>query len=180
MAAFNTTRATILILLIGEASGVFAGFCPSWFTVASPFFHDQDAKAGNVNRIRAGEVAATVIVMGTGWAVSGGSLGRFPLYASAAISAIFIGVLTFVASAAHFLHNSAVRAAMRSWSQPLPSACSMAQLPQRTTMAVKSAPLSGKLTPLASRSSCPVARMWFIPWINCRMIPAAPSPLSWN
>lgn len=82
--------ATILILLIGEASGVFAGFCPSWFTVASPFFHDQAAKEGNVNRIRAGEVAATAIVMGTGWAVSGGSLGRFPIYAAAAISAVFI------------------------------------------------------------------------------------------
>jgi hypothetical protein len=89
--ALQKDAATILILLIGEASGVFAGFCPSWFTVASPFFHDQDAKQGNVNRIRAGEVAATVIVMGTGWAVSGGALGRFPLYASAAISAVFIG-----------------------------------------------------------------------------------------
>lgn len=88
--ALQKDSATILILLIGEASGVFAGFCPSWFTVASPFFHDQAAKEGNVNRIRAGEVAATVIVMGTGWAVSGGSLGRFPIYAAAAISAVFI------------------------------------------------------------------------------------------
>jgi hypothetical protein len=88
--ALQKDSATILILLIGEASGVFAGFCPSWFTVASPFFHDQAAKEGNVNRIRAGEVAATVIVLGTGWAVSGGSLGRFPLYAAAAISAVFI------------------------------------------------------------------------------------------
>ena len=60
----------ILVLLIGEASGVFAGFCPSWFTVASPFFHDQAAKDGNVKRIRAGEIAATIIVVATGWAVS--------------------------------------------------------------------------------------------------------------
>jgi hypothetical protein len=35
--ALKKDAATILILLIGEASGVFAGFCPSWFTVASPF-----------------------------------------------------------------------------------------------------------------------------------------------
>jgi hypothetical protein len=90
MAAFNTTRATILILLIGEASGVFAGFCPSWFTVASPFFHEQAAKDGNIKRIRAGEVAATAIVMGTGWAVSTGEVGPFALYASAAICAVFI------------------------------------------------------------------------------------------
>lgn len=81
--------AVILILLIGEASGVFAGFCPSWFTVASPFFHDQEAKAGNVGRIRAGEIAATLIVLGTGWAVSGPG-NRKPLFFAAAIAAVFI------------------------------------------------------------------------------------------
>ena len=88
--AINTTKATILILLIGEASGVFAGFCPSWFTVASPFFHEQAAKEGNVKRIRAGEIAATAIVMGTGWAVSTGEVGPFALWASAGICAVFI------------------------------------------------------------------------------------------
>lgn len=82
--------AIILPLLVGEASGVFAGFCPSWFTVASPFFHDQEAKAGNVKRIRAGEVAATAIVLGTGWAISQSATGTFALWASAAICAIFI------------------------------------------------------------------------------------------
>ena len=61
MASDSTVRITTIILLIGEASGVFAGFCPSWFTVASPFFHEQEAKAGNVARIRAGEAAATAI-----------------------------------------------------------------------------------------------------------------------
>jgi hypothetical protein len=81
----------ILILLIGEASGVFAGFCPSWFTVASPFFHEQGAREGNVKRIRAGEVAATAIVLGTGWAVSRGRPNNFALLASIAISAIFVG-----------------------------------------------------------------------------------------
>lgn len=84
-------KAVILPLLIGEASGVFAGFCPSWFTVASPFFHEQEAKAGNVKRIRWGEVAATLIVMSTGAAITyqqGGD--KFPLIASALICAIFI------------------------------------------------------------------------------------------
>lgn len=90
MAVDSTDRAVIMILLIGEASGVFAGFCPSWFTVASPFFHEQDAKAGNVKRIRAGEVAATAIVMGTGWAVSK-SAGPFAIWAAAAICAVFVG-----------------------------------------------------------------------------------------
>lgn len=86
----NRDEVTIIILLIGEASGVFAGFCPSWFTVASPFFHEQDAKEGNVNRIRAGEAAATAIVLATGWAVSYRSAGWLPLYASVAICAVFI------------------------------------------------------------------------------------------
>lgn len=81
---------TIMILLIGEASGVFAGFCPSWFTVSSPFFHEQDAKEGNVQRIRWGEIAATIIVVATGWAVSSRQKSNFPLYASMAICAVFV------------------------------------------------------------------------------------------
>lgn len=81
---------TIIILLIGEASGVFAGFCPSWFTVSSPFFHAQAAKDGNVKRIRWGEIAATIIVLSTGAAVSWRSKSKLPLAASAAICGIFI------------------------------------------------------------------------------------------
>jgi hypothetical protein len=81
---------TILILLIGEASGVFAGFCPSWFTVASPFFHEQEAKQGNINRIRAGEIAATLIVIGTGWAVARREKTNFALWAAIAICIIFV------------------------------------------------------------------------------------------
>lgn len=90
MAALSKDDATIMVLLIGEASGVFAGFCPSWFTVASPFFHEQEAKPGNVKRIRAGEIAATLIVVGTGWAVSIRSTGNVALWASIIISALFV------------------------------------------------------------------------------------------
>lgn len=82
---------TILILLIGEASGVFAGFCPSWFTVSSPFFHEQEAKAGNVKRIRWGEIAATAIVVATGAAVSMRTTSKLPLYGSLMICAVFVG-----------------------------------------------------------------------------------------
>lgn len=81
---------TILILLIGEASGVFAGFCPSWFTVSSPFFHAQDAKDGNIKRIRWGEIAATLIVVATGAAVSYRGESKLPLYGSVAICAVFV------------------------------------------------------------------------------------------
>lgn len=87
----DSDDADIVILLIGMAAGVFAGFCPSWFTVASPFFHEQSAKDGNVKRIRWGEIAATLIVVATGWAVSNNTGRGAPLIASIAISGIFVG-----------------------------------------------------------------------------------------
>lgn len=87
----NERDADIVILLIGMASGVFAGFCPSWFTVASPFFHEQNAKEGNIKRIRWGEAAATVIVIATGYAVSRQTNRAAPLMAAIGISAIFVG-----------------------------------------------------------------------------------------
>lgn len=87
---------TIIILLIGEASGVFAGFCPSWFTVSSPFFHDQDHFEDNVKRIRWGEIAATGIVMATGWAVSWRTKSAAPLVAAVLICAIFVGGYEFM------------------------------------------------------------------------------------
>lgn len=83
--------ADIVILLIGMASGIFAGFCPSWFTVASPFFHDQTAKDGNIKRIRWGETAASLIVIATGWAVSNQTRRPAPLIAAVLISVIFVG-----------------------------------------------------------------------------------------
>lgn len=87
---WNKDDITIIILLIGEASGVFAGFCPSWFTVSSPFFHDQDCFEGNVKRIRWGEIAATAIVVATGAAVSYRSKNPLALWASVLISGIFV------------------------------------------------------------------------------------------
>ena len=86
----NERDADIIILLIGMASGIFAGFCPSWFTVASPFFHEQEAKDGNIKRIRWGEAAATLIVVATGWAVSNQTKRPAPLLAAIGISAIFV------------------------------------------------------------------------------------------
>jgi len=78
-------------LIIGEASGVFAGFCPSWFTVSSPFFHEQEAKDGNIKRIRWGEIAATAIVVATGAAISQQTKSGVPFWISVATCAVFIG-----------------------------------------------------------------------------------------
>lgn len=87
----NATAVNTSILLVGTASGIFAGFCPSWFTVASPFFHAQEARNGNVKRIRWGEAAATVLVLAMGGAVSRIHDSPLPLLASAAICAVFVG-----------------------------------------------------------------------------------------
>lgn len=86
----NTEDISIVILLIGTASGVFAGFCPSWFTVSSPSFHEQEAKAGNVSRIRYGEAAATAIVSAMGYAVTKTTGRKTPLLASIGICAVFV------------------------------------------------------------------------------------------
>ena len=91
MKGLNSATIALIILLVGEASGVFAGFCPSWFTVSSPFFHEQGARAGNVKRIRWGEAAATVIVLATGAAVTIVTDEVLPFVASVVICAIFIG-----------------------------------------------------------------------------------------
>lgn len=90
-AAVKTEELVFLPVIIGEASGVFAGFCPSWFTVSSPFFHDQDAKDGNIKRIRWGEAAATAIVIATGWAISAQIKSGVPFWVSVATCAVFIG-----------------------------------------------------------------------------------------
>ncbi len=77
-------------IIIGEASGVFAGFCPSWFTVSSPFFHEQEAREGNIKRIRWGEVAATAIVGATGAAISLHTGSPVPFWVSIATCAVFV------------------------------------------------------------------------------------------
>lgn len=96
MTAFTGDDVTIMILLIGEASGVFASFNPSWFTVSSPFFHSQEARDGNIKRIRWGEIAASFIVILTGWAVWQRTGHILPLIAAIAISALFVAGYEFM------------------------------------------------------------------------------------
>ena len=91
MSDSRTSQADTVILLVGAAAGIFAGFCPSWFTVASPFFHEQEAKNGNVKRIRWGEIAASIIVIAMGAAISHQERTSVPLVASIGISAMFVG-----------------------------------------------------------------------------------------
>jgi hypothetical protein len=89
--AGETDTSELVVLLVGSASGVFAAFCPSWFTTSSDFFHEQDARAGNIRRMRYGEAAGTAIVVGMGAAISSKHHDPVPLVASIAISAIVVG-----------------------------------------------------------------------------------------
>lgn len=86
----KTEEVASVALIVGTASGVFAGFCPSWFTVASPFFHQQNCREGNIKRIRWGELVATVIVVGMGAALAHLSDTPAVFWAAVGISLIFI------------------------------------------------------------------------------------------
>jgi len=90
MAESSAQKWDTLILLVGTASGVFAGFCPSWFTVASDFFNDNGAREGNIKRIRQGEAAASAIVLAMGYAVARSTSNRAALWAAAGICGVFV------------------------------------------------------------------------------------------
>lgn len=78
------------VLVIGEGAALFAAFCPSWFTVRSPFFHDQDAKGGNINAIRQGEAAGAAITVAVGWAGAAMVGSPLPLIGAVLVSAVMI------------------------------------------------------------------------------------------
>jgi len=79
------------ILVMESAASIFAAFCPSWFTTRSPFFHEQSARAGNVQSIRQGWIAATLLTLPTGVAASFLVGSWLPAIGSVIISAVMIG-----------------------------------------------------------------------------------------
>ena len=79
------------ILVIESAASIYAAFCPSWFTTRSPFFHEQSARAGNIQSIRQGWIAATALTIPTGFAASFLVDSWLPLVGSVIISAVMIG-----------------------------------------------------------------------------------------
>ena len=79
------------VLVAGVAAGNYSGFCPSWFTVSSDFFNEQGSRDGNVNRIRQGEIAATLLTLAEAGAASYLVGSPIPLLAGAAIAVLFVG-----------------------------------------------------------------------------------------
>lgn len=78
-------------LLVGSASGVYAQFGPSMFTIASDFFHKNGSKVGNIKRIRDAEILGTVITLAMGWGGSVVTRSPIPLVVSALYAAVSIG-----------------------------------------------------------------------------------------
>lgn len=78
------------ILIVGEGAALFAAFCPSWFTVRSPFFHEQSARAGNVRSIRQGETAATILTVGMGAAASVLTGSSLPIAGAVVVSVAMV------------------------------------------------------------------------------------------
>lgn len=84
----DVTAATVLV--IGAGAGLFAAFCPSWFTVRSDFFHEQGSKDGNIKAIRQGEIAGTLTTLLQGFAAARLVKSPMPLLGAIAVSAIMV------------------------------------------------------------------------------------------
>lgn len=78
------------ILVMGEAAAIYSSFLPSWFTISSPFFHEQGAVEGNRRRIRQGELAASILTVGVAFAGSAMTGSPFPLIGGIVTAAIMV------------------------------------------------------------------------------------------
>ncbi|MGH7484142.1 MAG: hypothetical protein ACREMY_00885 [bacterium] len=84
----DVTAATVLV--IGAGAGLFAAFCPSWFTVRSAFFHEQSGKDGNVKAIRQGELAGALTTLLQGFAAARLVKSPMPFLGALAVSLIMV------------------------------------------------------------------------------------------
>ena len=84
----DVTAATVLV--IGAGAGLFAAFCPSWFTVRSDFFNQQGSREGNIRAIRQGEIAGTLTTLLQGYAASHLVHSAIPFLGAIAVSIIMV------------------------------------------------------------------------------------------
>lgn len=84
----DVTAATVLV--IGAGAGLFAAFCPSWFTVRSDFFNEQQSRTGNIRAIRQGEIAGTITTLLQGYAASVLVKSPIPLLGAIGVSGIMV------------------------------------------------------------------------------------------
>jgi hypothetical protein len=90
MKTANGEAAAATVLVIGAGAGLFAAFCPSWFTVRSSFFNEQDGRKGNRKAIRQGEVAGTVTTLLQGAGASHLVKSPLPFLGAVAVCVVMI------------------------------------------------------------------------------------------
>ena len=89
-AALSAGVVGITILSMGDAFNAYSGLLPSMFTISSDFFNGQGSHAGNVRRIRQGEVIATVASLGIGFGASLAAGSYLPLYGTAVACGVLL------------------------------------------------------------------------------------------
>ena len=90
MRPLTPAQVAATVLMMGTVPNNFSAPCPSWFTISSPFFHEQDARDGNIRRIRQGEAVGGALSLAEGWAVSVMTRSPLPLIGAAIMVVIFI------------------------------------------------------------------------------------------
>lgn len=86
----NGEAIALSVLVWAETPNFYSGLLPSWFTISSPFFHDQAAFEGNRRRIRQGELVASILALGAGAGASYLSRSPLPLIGTIVMGAVLI------------------------------------------------------------------------------------------
>ena len=96
-AALSAGTVGISILAAGDAANFLSGACPSYMTVASPFF--QEHREGNLKRLRQGEMVGggLALMVGIGASLAAGS--ALPFWVTVGVTAILLAGYEW--SAAH-------------------------------------------------------------------------------
>ena len=89
-AALTAGTVGIAILAAGDAANFYSGMLPSLFTISSDFFQGQGSRAGNVKRIRQGEVIATGLSLLVGLGAAMASESALPFFATAVTSGALV------------------------------------------------------------------------------------------
>ena len=81
-------KLALTVLMMGTVPNNFSAPLPSYFTISSPFFHEQGAHDGNVKRIWQGLAVGSSISLAEGFAVSILADSWLPLIGTAAMVAV--------------------------------------------------------------------------------------------
>ena len=96
-AALTAGTVGIAILAAGDAANFLSGACPSYMTIASPFF--QEHRAGNLKRLRQGEIVGSGLALAVGLGASLAAGSPLPFWTTVLVTGILVAGYEW--SAAH-------------------------------------------------------------------------------